>query len=1072
MKLLLPFFILLLPPALTRGENPAFDPERLEKEVLVSGLEDSMEMEVLLDGRILVIERHGALKLYSPATRKTVKLGTVPTAVFGEVGLNGLAAAPDFATTGFVYLFRCPADKTTTMRVSRFTVRGDKLLPDSEKKLLEFRIDGPEAAIHMGGGLAMDSKGNLYVGAGDNSPPIPELPVDQRVGHEHHDALRTAANSNDLRGKILRIHPEPDGSYTIPPGNLFPAGDKTRPEIYCMGCRNPFRIQVDRKTDWLYWGDVGQNVIEEIKVGPNGYDEVNQARAAGNFGWPMFTGPNEAYSEFDFDKRQPGLKFDPAKPLNRSKNNTGLKELPPPQPAFLWYPTQESDRWPQLGSGGRSIMAGPVYYHDAQSKSAIRLPETFDRSLFICEWMRNWIMAVKLDANGNLAAVTPFALHLLFRRPIDLRIGPDGALHVLEYGDRWSGNSDGQITRIAYRRGNRPPIAVLETSTTAGKQPLTVKLGASKSFDKDPGDRLTYSWSVAGQPLAGHEPEAVAIFTKPGTFTVTLTVTDSHGASNSATTQIHVGNAAPKVQFTDPPNGGFYDWGQPVAYKVVASDEEDGSTAGGTIPPERVVVRADYQVRRRSLGDEGLHAGLALMRKTTCFACHTAEGQSKGPPYVSVAQKYRNQKDARELLAKKVVAGGTGVWGSYPMPPHPQHTLEQTRLMVDWVLSLTAAPPLPPTGGTRGAFTPKLGGENLPTGFPDGGVQILTATYTDNGAAGAPPLTGEATVVLHARKKKAAYHDFSRGVQVVDDLEDEHGMIAWCGPGDYLDFAEMNLAGIDRVTCRVRGRAGSAGEFEIRTDSPTGPLLARVEVPAGTGQEVAVPVRPPAGVHDLYFVATGKGELGRKTISLNWVEFHDSPAAAEARKAARATAKPLVEDRLRVAQSRPFVRNWTVDDLRNDLPAFNGQDRSPERGAKLFAELSCAKCHKMGQTGGAVGPDLTDVMQRMAKQKSPREALLIEILEPSKVIDEKYRTQIVTLDNGQTLAGIIVSQDAKAIRIAANPANPEEIREIPRARIEEMRPSDVSLMPTGLLNTLTKEEILDLLAYVGSGGKK
>src|SRR5207248_3692224 len=104
--------------------------------------------------------------------------------------------------------------------------------------------------------------------------------------------------------------------------------------------------------------------------------------------------------------------------------------------------------------------------------------------------------------------------------------------------------------------------------------------------------------------------------------------------------------------------------------------------------------------------------------------------------------------------------------------------LEQARQMVDWLLSLTAGPPLPPTGGTEGGFVPKLSSENFPTGYPDGGVQILTASYTDNGAAGAPPLTGETTVVLHARKKKAAYHDFSRGVQVVDDLEDEHGMIA------------------------------------------------------------------------------------------------------------------------------------------------------------------------------------------------------------------------------------------------------------------------------------------------------
>jgi len=243
-----------------------------------------------------------------------------------------------------------------------------------------------------------------------------------------------------------------------------------------------------------------------------------------------------------------------------------------------------------------------------------------------------------------------------------------------------------------------------------------------------------------------------------------------------------------------------------------------------------------------------------------------------------------------------------------------------------------------------------------------------------------------------------------------------------------------------------------------------------VEVPAGEGKEIVAPITPPTGMHDLYFVAAGHAEAGRKTISLNWVEFHDAPAAAQSRKQAREAAKRLIDARKSAAPARQFTRNWTVNELKPELTNLD-KGRSLENGKKLFAELSCAKCHKIAGAGGAVGPDLTDVTQRLAKQKSPREALLIEIIEPSKVIDEKFRTQIVTLDSGLVLAGIIVSQDAQAIRIAADPANPEAIREIPRSRIEEMKPSDVSMMPAGLLNTLKKDEILDLLAYVESGGR-
>jgi Glucose/sorbosone dehydrogenases len=106
--------------------------------------------------------------------------------------------------------------------------------------------------------MAFDTKGNLYVSTGDNSNPFASgyAPVDERPGHMPWDAQKSSGNTNDLRGKIIRIHPEPDGTYTIPDGNLFPKGTaKTRPEIYTMGHRNPYRISIDSHTGFLYWGE-------------------------------------------------------------------------------------------------------------------------------------------------------------------------------------------------------------------------------------------------------------------------------------------------------------------------------------------------------------------------------------------------------------------------------------------------------------------------------------------------------------------------------------------------------------------------------------------------------------------------------------------------------------------------------------------------------------------------------------------------------------------------------------------------------------------------------------------------
>jgi cytochrome c len=1058
-----------IPPAGPQAGAEPFDEDRLEKDVLVPACTDPMGIDVVPDGRLLWIERKGEVRMYLPTGRKVLKLGTVPTAVFGEVGMLGMAADRDFARTGWVCLFFCPEKQSTTMRLSRFTIAGDKLDLASEKKLLDYKID-VAGAIHMGGGLAMDGRGNLYVGVGDNCPPIPEVPIDLRPGKEISDAFRSAGNSRDLRGKVLRIHPEPDGTYTIPQDNLWPDGKDGRPETFAMGCRNPFRLSVDPKTHWLYFGDVGPNVEPQTGIMPEGYDEVNQARRAGNYGWPFCTGPNEPFTQYDFATKKVGPPWDLKNLVNPSPNNTGLKKLPPPIPAFIWYATGPSKEFPELGSGGRSAMVGPVYYDDASLKSDVKLPVgRYDRTLFFFDWMRNWIKAVHMDKDYRIARIEPFLPRMAFRKPIDIRTGPEGALYIAEYGDRWGDNHDAQIVRIVYRRGNRPPVAIAEAHPRAGKHPLTVTLDGRKSFDKDKGDTLSYAWKLpGGQVTAGSAPTAKTTFDKPGVYDVLLTVTDSHGAASMTKVQVAVGNAPPRVRFFTPGNGEFFDWDQPIEYKVVVEDDEDGSTTAGTIPADRVSVQAAFLPRRDAGEGDNVHPGLALMRKTTCFACHAAGDQSKGPPYALVAQKYQKDAAARERLAKKVITGGAGAWGAYPMPPHPQHTPEQTRLMVDWIMTLTAGHQIPPTPGTEGGFTAL----HKPDLASDHGVYVLTARYTDQGAAGAAPLTGEAVCVLHSRIKKAAFADLLHHVEVVHELEGKDpiytGMMARFAPNGYVRFDQMNLAGIERVDFFAGSAEGARGDFVIHADSPSGPVVAQVSVEDKPGYRVIPsPVKDPGGVHDLYVVA--EGASGKGALSLLRLDFHDSPAAAAVRKKANAEAAQRAASRQKLFKARPFVKDWKMDDLAGSLGELE-RGRSFANGKALFQTASCVMCHRMGKEGGTLGPDLSEIAKKLAKQPMPRLALLREVLDPSAVIDEKYRTHIVFLDDGTQKAGIIVDQDKQAVRLAANLAAPDERITIPRERIEALRKSDVSMMPVGLVSSLNREEILDLLAYIESGG--
>ncbi len=872
------------------GETPApldytkSKPEenRFSKVILAEKLNEPMELSVLNDGRILFIERHGAVKLYNIKSKQLKTIATIAVSTKykdkdgkvseAEDGLLGLNKDPNFATNHWIYLYYSDPVKSENT-LTRYTLNGDVLDLNSKKLLLEVATQR-EQCCHTGGSIAWDAKGNLYLSTGDNTSPraTTYAPIDERAGRSPWDAQKSAANSNDLRGKILRITPTADGSYTIPDGNLFSKGTaKTRPEIFVMGSRNPFRISVDKKSGYVYWGDVGpDSATPDSLRGPASEDEIGQARQPGNFGWPYFVGDNKAYNHFDFATNTSGPKYDADKPVNNSPNNTGLNELPPAQKAFIWYPYAESKEFPLVGTGGRCAMAGPVF-HSEEFKNATRpFPKYYDGKLLIYEWMRGWVMSVTIDKDGNYKSMEKFMPSYKFSNPMDMEFADNGDLYMLEYGTGWfTANDDARLIRIEYNGGNRNPKIVMAADKMGGAIPFTVKLTSAGTSDPD-GDSLRYSWKITsknGYNKIITQPDSKLTFSKVGVYKATLTVKDNKGGSSVQSMELTAGNEPPVVSFDiGKSNKSFYFPNKTYNYKIKVKDKEDGSTENGKIKPSDIVVNIDYLpegfdkteiVQGHRTAEEAMidTKGMKLIALNDCKACHGEYKKSIGPAFYAVSLKYKSDKNALERLTRKVISGGKGAWGDVSMAAHPQLSTQDASEMVKYILSLSNPKPKVKSLPTQGSYT-----TSVPANDKGLGVYIFRASYTDHGANGLPGATSEETFTLRSAKINPTKYD-----EVIDATKMSYGgtnMIIPSKSGSYISLKQIDLTGI--ASAELMAMAPKAqlnaegGIIEMHIDAPNGELLGQSvfigEGGAGGGKPASIVIKPIEGTHDIYFV--------------------------------------------------------------------------------------------------------------------------------------------------------------------------------------------------------------------------
>ncbi|GHI93589.1 ThuA domain-containing protein [Streptomyces olivaceus] len=552
---------------------------------------EPMSLAVLPDRSVLHTARDGTLRLTDQGGVTKVA-GQIPVYNHDEEGLQGVGVDPDFENNRAIYLYYAPPLDTPAgdapengtaedfapfdgvNRLSRFVLKDDGSLDmASEKKVLDVAASRG-TCCHVGGDIAFDAEGNLYLSTGDDSNPFASdgfTPIDERPDRNPaFDARRSAGNTNDLRGKLLRIKVAEDGSYTVPEGNLFePGTEKTRPEIYAMGFRNPFRISVDQKTGTVYVGDYGPDAgAADPNRGPAGQVEFAKVTEAANFGWPFCTGANDPYVDYDFATGTSGDTFDCAAPKNTSPHNTGLTDLPPAQAAWIPY---DDDSVPEFGSGSESPMGGPVYRYDPDLDSNVKFPEEYDGDFFAGEFGRQWIKRIEQNGDGTVASINDFPW--TGTQIMDMEFGPDGALYVLDYGLSWfQGDENSGLYRIENAADGFTPIVEASADKTSGAAGLKVKFTATAE-DADSPD-LTYAWDF-GDGTKGEGLTPTHKYKEVGTYTATFTATDPEGNTGNASVRVVVGNTAPTVKIDVPGNGTLAAFGEPVPFKVTVTDPEE-----------------------------------------------------------------------------------------------------------------------------------------------------------------------------------------------------------------------------------------------------------------------------------------------------------------------------------------------------------------------------------------------------------------------------------------------------------------------------------------------------------------
>jgi glucose/arabinose dehydrogenase/PKD repeat protein len=596
------------PPAAAATLPPGF-----QESTVFSGLTNPTVVRFSADGRIFVAEKRGVIKVFDSLADTTPTVFAdlnVNVYNFWDRGLLGMALAPNFPADPYVYVLYaydhelgssaaaprwgtpgvysdpCPTPPgpngdgcVVSARLSRLQAAGN-VMTGAEQVLVEDWCQ--QYPSHSIGTVEFGRDGALYASGGDGAsftfadwgqdgsplnpcgdpPGAPGSvlsPPTAEGGALRSQDLRTTNDPVSLDGTIIRVDPATGAGL---PGNpLIANPDPNARRIIAYGLRNPFRFTDRPGTAEMWVGDVGWNDWEEINriSDPGGAIE--------NFGWPCYEGAG----------RQAG--YDGAN-LNICENLYGT----PGAVTAPYHAYHHSSRVVpnETCPTGSSSVAGLEFEFSAAQNS---YPAEYDDALFFADYSRDCIWAMLKGADGNPAPGQIRTFVAGAANPVNLETGPGGDLFYVDF-------DGGTIRRIQFFSANQPPTAVAVATPTTGSAPLTVDFDGTGSTDPDPGDTLSYAWDLDGDGAYDDSTasQPTYTYTTQGSFNASLRVTDSHGASDTDSVTITVGNTAPTATIDTPAAGTTWRVDDVITFSGSATDAQQG-----TLPPSALTWQLTMQ---------------------------------------------------------------------------------------------------------------------------------------------------------------------------------------------------------------------------------------------------------------------------------------------------------------------------------------------------------------------------------------------------------------------------------------------------------------------------------------------